>query len=432
MSGSIGDNPYRASGVIASASSGISWQSVVTASTFTAEAGNGYPVNTTSNACTVTLPASASVGDEIIFTDYARNWGTNALTIDQNSLKYQGNTAPNPEYDTDGESIHIVYQDATKGWIPTYDGAVALETPQTYTVQYTVVAGGGAGGSGEQGGGGGAGGLRKVACKSFPVDKCGSPYPITVGAGGVYNPCWPAGDPGPAQQGSNSVFSTITSAGGGRAGMGTTPTLGTPLGNGTAGGSGGGAGAVTPGGGGTAGAGNTPPTPCTQGTAGGIAHPVCGPNTAGAGAGGGHTAAGGNGGACDGGAGGAGTVCGIRGTPFDPVAYAGGGGGSSYNGTAGTAGAGGGGAGGTGTPAVAGGTGTVNSGGGGGGAGAGDGPVKAGSGGSGIVIIRRLTSSSCTTSGTVTTCGSDTIHTFTGDGTFVTQRNMVGIKYVRN
>ena len=58
---------------------GIAWQSVVTAATLTAVAGKGYPINTTSNACTVTLPASASVGDQIIFTDYARNWNTNKL-----------------------------------------------------------------------------------------------------------------------------------------------------------------------------------------------------------------------------------------------------------------------------------------------------------------------------------------------------------------
>ena len=109
---------------------GISWQSVTTGSTLTAVAGNGYPIDTTSNACTVTLPASASVGDQIIFTDYARNFETNALTIDPNSLNYQGNSSPNPVYDTDGESLHIVYQDTTKGWIPLYDGAVALETPQ--------------------------------------------------------------------------------------------------------------------------------------------------------------------------------------------------------------------------------------------------------------------------------------------------------------
>mgnify|MGYP003149442896 CR=1 FL=1 len=42
-----------------------------------------------------------------------------------------------------------------------------------------------------------------------------------------------------------------------------------------------------------------------------------------------------------------------------------------------------------------------------------------GTGGSGIVIIRRLTSDSNSTSGTVTTDGSDTIHTFTSSGTFI-------------
>jgi hypothetical protein len=48
-------------------------------SNFTAVAGKGYWINTTSNACTITLPASASVGDTIEFSDYARTWGTNAL-----------------------------------------------------------------------------------------------------------------------------------------------------------------------------------------------------------------------------------------------------------------------------------------------------------------------------------------------------------------
>ena len=33
---------------------GIAWQSVVTASTLTAVAGRGYPINTTSNTCTIT------------------------------------------------------------------------------------------------------------------------------------------------------------------------------------------------------------------------------------------------------------------------------------------------------------------------------------------------------------------------------------------
>ena len=105
---------------------GISWQAVETGSTMTAVAGNGYPINTTSNACTITLPASASNGDQIIFTDYARTWGTNGITIDSNGLNFQSFAdTTNPTYATDGQSVHIVYSDATQGWIPTTDEDVA-------------------------------------------------------------------------------------------------------------------------------------------------------------------------------------------------------------------------------------------------------------------------------------------------------------------
>jgi hypothetical protein len=47
------------------------------------------------------------------------------------------------------------------------------------------------------------------------------------------------------------------------------------------------------------------------------------------------------------------------------------------------------------------------------------GPHAGGLGGSGRVVIRRLTASSCTTSGSVTTSGADTIHTFNSSGTYV-------------
>jgi len=105
---------------------GVSWQAVETGSTMTAVAGNGYPIDTTSNACTITLPASASNGDQIIFTDYARTWGTNGIVIDSNGLNYQGDDDTfDVEYTTAGQSVHIVYSDATNGWIPTIDDAVA-------------------------------------------------------------------------------------------------------------------------------------------------------------------------------------------------------------------------------------------------------------------------------------------------------------------
>ena len=125
---------------------GISWQSVETGSTLTAVAGKGYPINTTSNTCTITLPASASTGDEIIFKDYARNWATNKIIIDSNGLNYQGDADTfTVEYTTAGQSLHIVYADATKGWIPISDEAVAdvpVSGNATGIFAYGQVAGG--------------------------------------------------------------------------------------------------------------------------------------------------------------------------------------------------------------------------------------------------------------------------------------------------
>jgi hypothetical protein len=106
----------------ASGFASIAWQStIVTGTTLSAVAGNGYWIDTTSNACTITLPASASVGDQIIFSDYKRTWGTNSITINQNSLNYQGYSSPNPVYDTNGQTVSIVYSGATQGWIPVDD-----------------------------------------------------------------------------------------------------------------------------------------------------------------------------------------------------------------------------------------------------------------------------------------------------------------------
>ena len=79
-------------------SAGLSWQStIVTGTTLTAQSGNGYFIDTTSNACTITLPATPSVGDTIEFVDYARTWHTNAITLNTNSLNYQGLSGIAPE-----------------------------------------------------------------------------------------------------------------------------------------------------------------------------------------------------------------------------------------------------------------------------------------------------------------------------------------------
>src|SRR5210317_2305192 len=94
--GKSGDTVQVASGA-EFVGGGIQWQStIVTGTTLSAVAGNGYWIDTTSNACTLTLPASPSVGDQIIFTDYARTWSTNAVTLNLSSENFQGNATPVP------------------------------------------------------------------------------------------------------------------------------------------------------------------------------------------------------------------------------------------------------------------------------------------------------------------------------------------------
>jgi hypothetical protein len=108
-------------------SAGLAWSgTVITGSTLSAAVNVGYWINTTSNTCTITLPSSATAGDEIKFADYARTWGTNKIVINSNGLNYQGEADTyTVEYDTDGQSLNIVYSDATKGWLPFLDKEVA-------------------------------------------------------------------------------------------------------------------------------------------------------------------------------------------------------------------------------------------------------------------------------------------------------------------
>ena len=113
---------------------GLAWQTIITGSTLTSVAGNAYWIDTTSNTCTITLPSSASNGDQIIFADYARTWGTNKIIIDSNGLNYQGeDDTLIVEYDTNGQTINIIYSGATKGWIPLDDDASALEPTEPVT-----------------------------------------------------------------------------------------------------------------------------------------------------------------------------------------------------------------------------------------------------------------------------------------------------------
>ena len=257
------------------------------------------------------------------------------------------------------------------------------------TVDYMVVAGGGGSGTGT-GGGGGGGGFRQspgTASGCYAVSPLGAApavaipvtkgaMPITVGAGGTGAPCGP-GLPYISTPGGDSIFSTITSTGGGGGNYG--DGAGGPGSNGGPGGSGGGAGRLNN----NPGQGNTPPTNPPQGNNGSV-----GPFNTGAGGGGAGAAASPNK------TGGAGVTTAIAPNAYGEIsscnAYfsGGGGGGSDQTGDpGGGGGVGGGGRGGNRQNSPTDGTaGQVNTGGAGGGRGLPSGPGK--TGGSGIVVVR--------------------------------------------
>lgn len=298
-------------------------------------------------------------------------------------------TSGNIRYNTDESELELYNGSAWK---------IVDTSSYPYDVEYVVVAGGGGGGT-TRGGGAGAGGYRSSvsgensgggnSAESVLTVTPGTTYTVTIGgggAGGIYSP----GTPG--SNGSNSVFGSITSTGGGRGG-------GRQSGASQSGGSGGGGGSdYFSGSAGTSG----------QGYAGGTT------SFTNYGAGGGGAAAVGQSVSSAGGNGGTGVASSITGSS---VTRAGGGGGGAYSGTAGTGGAGGGGNGGLGGGNT-GSAGTVNTGGGGGGGGD---DASGGNGGSGVVLLRMPTANySGTTTGspTVTTDGSDTILTFTSSGSY--------------
>jgi len=404
-------------------------------SPITAVSGKGYFLNTTSGTITINFPSSPSAGDIVSIKDYARTFGTNAVTVGRGGSNMDG-TAADSTLSTNGLSVTFIYMDATKGWslinddttsqvgagyVTATGGTIStcgdykihkFTGPGTFcvscagnpagssSVDYLVVAGGGSGaangGSYDGTGAGGAGGLRESHSTPVSGPYTATPlatptaisisvqgYPIVIGAGATGAPATPAsGSQKAGPRGSNSSFSTITSTGGGGGNYGTPSAA--PEGTG---GSGGGAGGTSAPPGGCGAAGNTPPVSPSQGNPGGDGANT-GPSAGGGG--GGATAAGGDaaspGNAGDGGAGGTTSISG------SPTAYAGGGGGGSYNpnGNGGAGGTGGGGNGGNGggNPSDTAVNGTVNTGGGGGSPASAPSGIAGGSGGSGIVIIR--------------------------------------------
>ena len=427
-SGTFADARLSASSVTQHASSHIDWQSSIKTSDFTAVAGQGYFVNTTSGQVTVTLPASPSLGDLVAIADYAGTFDTNQCSLNRNGSKIES-AAQNLQINKERQVTVLTYIDATQGWISTggaNEGTDAL-SPLTYAVEYLVIAGGGAGGGGHRSGGGGAGGYRNSYASETSGRNSSTETPwqvlpgtaitVTVGAGGAVSSAANGGTGGTSSI-SASGQTTITSNGGGGGGEYQAD-----------------ADAGTYGSGGGAGQNSNANQTGSDGTSG---QGFDGGDTAGGasqqqgGAGGGASENGAGGGTTSPSSGGAGLSSSITGSA---IVRAGGGGGGSYgNGGKSNGGSGGGGNGGdnesSNTSGQADGhgyyyptSGTDNTGGGGGGTAGPSNSTTYGRGGSGVVILRVPTANySGTTSGspTVSQSGSDTVIVFNSSGSYTT------------
>ena len=92
----------------------VDWCTTAKTSPFTAVSGDGFFVNTTCGAVTVTLPASPSAGDIVALADYASTWDNNSVTVNRNSSKINGGCF-NATLATKGSSVTLIYVDGTRG-----------------------------------------------------------------------------------------------------------------------------------------------------------------------------------------------------------------------------------------------------------------------------------------------------------------------------
>jgi hypothetical protein len=96
---------------------GNPWSTVTAdgSSTFTAASNDRIFVNTSAAACTINLPVSPQVGDQVRFLDLAGTFNTNNLTIARAGNKIMGLTE-NLVVSQLNSAIGIVYTGSTYGW----------------------------------------------------------------------------------------------------------------------------------------------------------------------------------------------------------------------------------------------------------------------------------------------------------------------------
>ena len=165
-------------------SGSVNWDTTAKTTGFTAVSGNGYFVNTTSGAITVTLPASPSAGDIVSISDYAGTTSTNNITIARNGSNINGD-ASDLTISKNNSGITLVYVDGTQGW-------KATETSNLNDIELQAAFIVGTGGT-------------ETTCGNFKIHTFTGPGTFTVTCAG--NPV-----------GSNTVSYLVVAGGGGGGG----------------------------------------------------------------------------------------------------------------------------------------------------------------------------------------------------------------------
>ena len=103
----------------------VDWCTTAKTSPLTGVSGNGYFINTTAGAITVTLPSSPTAGDIIALKDYAGTWDDNNVTLGRGGSKINGICAC-ATLSTQSQSVTLVYVDGTKGWQDIHDSTSSV------------------------------------------------------------------------------------------------------------------------------------------------------------------------------------------------------------------------------------------------------------------------------------------------------------------
>jgi len=100
-------------GIVIGSGASTAW--IIETAAYTAVAGDKIQADTSGGAFTITLPATASIGDAIQIEDATLSWQTHNLTIARNGLNLNGGTS-NYVAGVTGNKLSIVYISSTYGW----------------------------------------------------------------------------------------------------------------------------------------------------------------------------------------------------------------------------------------------------------------------------------------------------------------------------